>query len=192
MAKITRDLDNNNPVLTIDLSETLGVESVPDSTASAIGQSIIDLIRDRTQNDNVNKNGTDFKGYSSEYVNSNEFEAFGKSESDVNLTATGDMLGLMDIIDFDGQTLKIGWNDPDQAAKAHGHITGKNGEVPKMKRDFFGLSIDELENIVEPLRDEIEEPEIQLQAERDVVQEILTELQAPNTLRSIFDEGDDG
>lgn len=190
MAKIERTLDGNNPVLKIDLAETLGTDNVPESVASGIGQAIIDKIRDRTQDENENKNGRDFKEYSEEYIESTEFKVFGKSKSDVNLTASGDMLGLMDIINFDGRVLEIGWSDPDQAAKAHGHITGKNGEVPKMKRDFFGIQVQELEKIVSEF--EVEEPEQEQQtlAEADLIQEILRDLSPRNTLRNLIEEDD--
>lgn len=190
MAKIERTLDGNNPVLKIDLAETLGTDNVPESVASGIGQAVIDKIRNRTQSENEDKNGRNFKGYSKDYIESTEFDAFGKSAGDVNLTASGDMLGLMDIINFDGRVLEIGWSDPDQAAKAHGHITGKNGEVPKMKRDFFGIQVQELEEIASEF--EIQEPEEEQQvlAEADIIQEILRDLSPRNTLRNLIEEDD--
>lgn len=190
MAKIERTLDGNNPVLKIDLAETLGTDNVPESVASGIGQAVIDKIRNRTQSENEDKNGRDFKGYSKDYINSTEFDAFGKSAGDVNLTASGDMLGLMDIINFDGRILEIGWSDPDQAAKAHGHITGKNGEVPKMKRDFFGIQVQELEKIASEFEVQEPEEEQQVLAEVDLIQEILRGLSPRNTLRNLIEEDD--
>lgn len=190
MAKIERTLDGNNPVLKIDLAETLGTDNVPESVASGIGQAVIDKIRKRTQEDNENKNGTNFKPYSDEYIESTDFKAFGKSKSDVNLTASGDMLGLMDIINFDGRILEIGWSDPDQAAKAHGHITGKNGEVPKMKRDFFGIQVQELEQIASEFEVQGPDQEQRAMVEADLIQEILRDLSPRNTLRNLIEEDD--
>lgn len=190
MAKIERTLDGNNPVLKIDLAETLGTDNVPESVASGIGQAVIDKIRKRTQSENEDKNGRNFKGYSKDYIESTEFDAFGKSAGDVNLTASGDMLGLMDIINFDGRILEIGWSDPDQAAKAHGHITGKNGEVPKMKRDFFGIQVQELEKIASEFEVQEPEEEQQVLAEVDLIQEILRGLSPRNTLRNLIEEDD--
>jgi hypothetical protein len=189
MAKIERSLNNNNPVLKINLAETLGVDTVSDTVASGIGQAIIDKIKSRTQDENEDKNGRNFKPYSKDYIESIEFKAFGKSPKDVNLTASGDMLGLMDIVGFDGRVLEIGWNDPEQAAKAHGHITGKNGEVPKMKRDFFGIKVQELEEIASQFK-ESETPTQNL-LEADLIEQILKSLTKTNNLKSLIQNNDD-
>lgn len=186
MAKATRSLDGNNPVLSIDLASAFGVDSVDDSVAQAVGGEILELIKNRTQEKNEDKRHKDFKDYSTDYVDSLAFKVYGKSESDVNLTASGDMLNLMDIIDFDGQILKIGWDDDKQAAKAHGHITGKDGQVPRMKRDFFGISTEELNKIIEPMKKEVRSPDLEKQKERDVLTEILKSFQASFSIKDLF------
>ena len=67
------------------------------------------------------------------------------------------MLGLMDIKRTTGNTITIGWEDKEQNNKAHGHMTGKNGAVPKMKRPFFGISNKELNVIKKDLSADINE-----------------------------------
>ena len=187
MAKIERTLDGNNPVLKIDLAETLGTDNVPESVASDIGAAVIQKIISRTQEENVDKRDAPFKEYSTSYANSAIFKALGKSESNINLTGTGEMLDSLSVLNFDGRILEIGWNDPDQAAKAHGHITGKNGQVPKMKRDFFGLFVSDLTEIAEGY--EGEAPDLRSELEDDLVNEILKDLSlSEDRVRALFRE----
>jgi len=87
------------------------------------------------------------------YSESLEFEAAGKSKSDPNLTLTGDMLGLMDVIEEEKATITIGWNSSEEANKAHGHISGSVGA----KRDFLGLSAKEAERVRNLFEDTVRE-----------------------------------
>ena len=59
-----------------------------------------------------------------------------------------------------------------------------------MKRDFFGIQVQELEEIASEF--EIQEPEEEQQvlAEADIIQEILRDLSPRNTLRSLIEEDD--
>jgi hypothetical protein len=83
--------------------------------------------------------GSEFKKYSTAYVNSQVFKLYGKSKSDVNLTMTGEMISSM-VPETTSQGVNIGFADEFNAAKAHGHIHGiKSKEYGKVKRDFFGL-----------------------------------------------------
>ena len=162
MAKLNRAVrresaGSNQYKLVIDLDEMFG-RLVPNSSRfrQAVGQAILDTIVSRTQDDNKGWKGSAFKAYSDEYADSLEFAAAGKSESNVNLTNSGDMLGLMDITKETQSTIEIGWPDADEAQKAHGHITGNVGK----KRDFFGITEGEMESIVtdlEPLRQSLVE-----------------------------------
>lgn len=152
MAIMKRSLSGENPKLTINLDEMFDGE-FPDSKALklAVGQAIIDRIRERTQ-DGVSKDGKSLKKYSKSYKNSLTFRAFGKSD-EVNLTLSGDMLGLLDVVDDSGSDITIGWEDQTNAAKAHGHITGAEGRLPV--RDFFGLPQKEIESIKEDLAERV-------------------------------------
>lgn len=148
-------LSGKEAKLEVDLDEMFG-EIVPDSTAfrQAVGQAIIDKIRERTQDDQVSVTNSSFRDYSQEYADSIEFKAYGKSKSQPNLTQTGDMLGLMDVIEEGKNKIVIGWNDGDQAGKAHGHITGAVG----VTRNFLGLPMDDIESIAEDFRREFDLP----------------------------------
>ena len=137
----------------VNLDELFGTLT-PNSTElrQAVGQAIIDRIRERTA-DNIDKDGKRFPNYSQEYADSIEFAAYGKSKSDPNLKQTGDMLGLMDIIEEKKNKIVIGWTDSEQAAKAHGHITGNVGVV----RDFLGLPEKDLKQIAEDFMPMVED-----------------------------------
>lgn len=143
----TRNISDQTSVeLELNLPELFDGQLVPDSSRlrEAIGQEVIDIIRDRTQKDERSWTGSSFKKYSDEYAESIEFKAEGKSKDEPNLTQSGDMLGLMTVLDAgDPGKVKVGWNDTLQSEKAHGHITGAVG----VKRDFFGLNSGEVDRI---------------------------------------------
>lgn len=143
-------LSGNEARLEVDLDEMFG-GLVPDSTTfrNVVGQAIIDKIRERTQEDQVNINNGNFRKYSKEYADSMPFKAYGKSKSQPNLTQSGDMLGLLSVIEESKNKIVIGWNDDLQAKKAHGHITGNIG----VKRNFLGLPMDDIEDIVEEFKE---------------------------------------
>lgn len=156
MAKLNRVMDQrlsgDEASLEVDLDEMFGT-IVPDSSSfrQAVGQKIIDRIRERTQEEQEDVRNSGFKDYSREYADSIEFKAYGKSKNKPNLTQTGDMLGLMDIIGESKNKITIGWTDDLQAKKAHGHITGSVG----VKRNFLGLPIEDIESIADDMRDEL-------------------------------------
>lgn len=127
---------------------------VPDSFSfkQAVGQAIIDRIRERTTS-NLDRKGKRFKNYKEPtkanpepYSESIQFRAAGKSVNDPNLTLTGDMLAFMDIVSTDRSTITIGFADRLEQKKAHGHILGSK-PGPAVKRDFFGLPKDEYKDI---------------------------------------------
>ncbi len=144
---------SNQYALRIDLDEIFGT-AFPNSSRlrQAVGQEILDLINKRTA-DGRSWDGKSFKNYSTEYSESLEFQAAGKSKNEPNLKLTGDMLGLMDIIEEDKATITIGWRESEEAQKAHGHISGNVG----VKRDFLGLNEREVKTIRERWSDAIRE-----------------------------------
>ncbi len=91
--------------------------------------------------------------YSKAYKDSLDFKAFGKSPAKINMTLTGDMLGLMDVTKQTGESITIGWTDAEQNAKAFNHSTGDT--VPS--RPFFGVSSTELSQIKKKFGSEIRE-----------------------------------
>lgn len=145
----------------IDLKEVFGIDFKGlRSLREAIGEAILARIRERTQQEKMGMSfGADGRGrpvslkkpYSKEYSETLDFKAFGKSRSEVNMTLTGDMLGLMDIKRQDGNSITIGWTDATENAKAYNHSVGDT--VPR--RPFFGISKTELQDIKKEFRSEI-------------------------------------
>lgn len=135
---------------TIDLKKLLGVDvSDYPEIKEAIGQAIIDLIVSRTES-GKDIAGNSFDSYSKEYKNSLAFKAFGKTNK-VNLTQSGDMLAFMDIVESKGNTIKIGWADDEENAKAYNHNTGDT--VPK--RAFFGVTDSDLKKISDEFKPDL-------------------------------------
>lgn len=165
---MSQTLSGQNPKLTVDLDEMFGM-IVPDSTSfrQRVGQAIIDKIRERTEDKNVDINGKNFRKYSKEYQESDDFKAYGKSADNVNLKQTGDMMGLMDIVDEGKNKITIGWNDGFQAKKAHGHITGHVG----VERDFLGLPLSDLSAIAAEFKSELPLGDLDFDTTVDVAQE---------------------
>lgn len=130
-----------------DLNELLGMDvSDDDGLVEAVGQFLIDRIVERTQ-EGKSSDGSKFAKYSASYKDSLEFKAFEKS-SNVNMTLSGDMLSSLTIISSKNGKIKIGWDDPENNAKAYGHMTGMEGhpvlEGITPKRQFFGVTADEI------------------------------------------------
>lgn len=177
-----------------DLEELLGVDlSNEESLAEEIGQDIVDFIQERAAN-GQGIGGKELRSpYSKAYSKSIEFELFGKSEDEVNMRLTGDMLDSIEVLGFDNNVLTVGISGG-EAPKAHGHMTGKNGTVPKMKREFFGLSKSEIAEITDRYQDQIEEI-----AQRKAGEEsLLTDSENQqidrifNTIGDIFNFQDEG
>jgi hypothetical protein len=137
---------------TLNLKEMFGV--VPNKELrQAIGQYAIDFIRKRTENGaGIGGEPFRFGVYSDEYAESLEFKAHGKDKHEVNMTLTGDMLGLLDVIEESQSTVTIGWRDAKENAKAFNHNTGDT--VPK--RPFFGLTAKEVRSIADEFRPEVQ------------------------------------
>ena len=133
----------------IDLSEFFD-ESLSDDVKEEIGQAFIDRIVERSEKGR-DVNGASLRAYSNSYKESEDFARFGKSASQRNMTLTGEMLESIDI-SVSGDTLDIEIDDNTQAAKAHGNITGKEGEW-RLKRDFFGVTNAEVRKIAREIKD---------------------------------------
>lgn len=136
-----------------DLADITG-RDLDDDTIRKIGDAIIDYTRKRSAN-NKGIGGKALRSpYSKEYQMSDEFKNAGKSASDVNMRLTGEMLNSIDVLDVNDGNLIVGIEN-DQAPKAHGHMTGKMGQAPKMKREFFGLTRSELKDILGKFKSDI-------------------------------------
>jgi hypothetical protein len=140
---------------TIDLSKLFG-ESISKAKfkpiREAFGQAVIDLMKERTER-GVDIKGKPFKAYSPQYVKSLDFAAAGKSKNKINMTLSGDMLGLLDVVENKKSEIKIGWgSDETENAKAYNHNEGDT--LPK--RAFFGVTEKELQKLAETFKDDVE------------------------------------
>lgn len=138
-----------------NLKEMFGVDfSNKPELRSAIGSAIVERIVERTENGaGIGGRPFSFGKYSDEYSKTIEFKAHGKNQHEVNMSLTGDMLGLMQVIGETTNTVSVGWGDATQNAKAYNHNTGDT--VPK--RPFFGLSASEIREIVKEFKPAVRE-----------------------------------
>jgi hypothetical protein len=152
----------SNVEQTINLKEIFGIDfSGLPQLREVIGEAILQRIRDRTAGGEGMSFGSKGAGrpvklkspYSDKYAKSMEFKAAGKSKNKVNMSLTGDMLGLMDIKRQSGNDITIGWTDSDENKKAFNHSAGDT--VPR--RPFFGVSNKELKDIRSEFKSEIKE-----------------------------------
>src|SRR5690554_4440254 len=94
-----QDLSGNEASLTVSLTDIFGVPIEDVSLRETIAQAILDKIRDNAKNAKfLNPPSEKNQNYSDSYAESDDFKAYGKSKGDVNMTQSGDMLGLMDVI----------------------------------------------------------------------------------------------
>lgn len=183
---------------TIDFGEVFDADlSANRDLKLAIGQAIIDRIRERTQ-DSKDVNGRTFAGYDEDYKDSDTFKAFGKT-SKVDMTLTGNMLSQMDIVAEDSNAIKIGWDDETETKKAYNHNTGDT----VTKRQFFGITVQELAQIQRDFASEIVKHSYAQDQERRTVMDLVAGLEEftdnqpatrPGLLRrlwgSLFDDDD--
>lgn len=118
----------------IDLADLYGRDPTTEELVEFADAAKNEII-DRTQQGR-DIDGRPFASYEPEYA---EFK--GVSTNDVDLTLFGDMLDSIDA-QIRGSRVFISVS-PEEAAKAHGNITGSYGQDspnPNKARDFFGLT----------------------------------------------------
>jgi len=148
---------------TINLKDEFGIDFKGfKSLREAIGEAVLNQIRTRTaRGDGMNFRGIGGtptklkKPYSDEYIENLDFKAFGKSRGRINMTLTGDMLGLMDVKKQTGNSITIGWDDAEQNAKAYNHSSPVRSNTTVPYRPFFGVSKKELTKIKKQFGKEI-------------------------------------
>ena len=121
-----------------------------------MAEALLEKIVEKTE-EGKSRTGSKFRKYSKSYSETDEFKAAGKSRNSPNLALSGDMLGLVGVVDETSNTVTLGWEDDEEAAKAHGHITGggNGGSLPV--RDFFGLNNADIESVKRDFSTEINE-----------------------------------
>lgn len=124
-----------------------------------LGDLIIEEIKMRAEDGIGFKKGSDFTfpKYEKEYEASLDFDNAGKTKGKVDLTLSGDMLAMMEIISASRSKLKIGYSDsnPEQG-KAEGNIRGTYGQASPIKgkaRPFLGVPKNVLEKLIEEVSD---------------------------------------
>jgi phage gpG-like protein len=153
------DDDMDKMAITVNFDDLNLDLSGRDDLAQLFGQKIIDRIIERTRDENKGFDGRGFKKYSDSYVESEAFTAYGKSQGEVDLTLTGNMLDSIDVKDFDENKVVIGFIDTLESNKAFGHMTGMRGhdylagKVPERK--FFGVNDKELKQIAKEIKREM-------------------------------------
>lgn len=123
----------------------------------AIAIDVVEFIRERTKR-GLDKNNEKFPGYSKSYKKSIDFKVAGKS-STVNLTLTGDMLDLLDVLNTQSGKIVVGYEKGDEInGKVEGNRLGTYGQSKSTgkKRDFLGITKKDLKTILEkyPLNDD--------------------------------------
>lgn len=146
-----RVLRGQDPRLRLNLKKIFGTEVTNQTLRELIAGRAIELIEERTAQ-GKDRFGSRMKAYSKTYKNSLDFKAFGKSNT-VNLVLTGDMFNALDKLESTESKIELGFVDPDEGAKAHGHITG-DGNLPQ--RDFFGLTEKEIKSLRSEFSDQID------------------------------------
>lgn len=115
----------------------------------AIAVEVIDKIIKRTKK-GLDKDGQPFAGYSKAYKDSLNFKIAGKS-SKVDLTLSGDMLDSIKILQNQGRSVEIGFeNGSVENGKADGNIRGTYGKPSPVgpARPFLGITDKELKSIL--------------------------------------------
>lgn len=172
---------------TINLGEvSLEVEILEEASFGDVINQIaieaIDLIIQRTES-GLDVRGNSFKNYSKEYVDSQNFEAFGKSSGDVNLVQEGNMINSIQVIEAYDNYFKIGYTDELNTLKAYNHNTGDT--VPR--REFFGLNKKEMNSILEKYQYIINES-LKSNFIKDSLLELFLGSKSPNKIiKSIVD-----
>jgi hypothetical protein len=137
-----------------------------------VGREIIRTILERTAQ-GLDKNRTVFPGYSKDYKDSDDFKLTGKS-STVNLRLSGDMLSDLSILDVRKGEIVIGFEDSEQRAKAHGHITGADGTGRLPVRNFLGISDREMASIMRKIPPPIDYEKAKAEGLKRLGKETLT------------------
>lgn len=170
-----RTLEKNKVEQRIDLSEFSDVE-LGEFQKLQVGQALIDRIVERSESGR-DVNGKRFPAYSKEYKQSEDFERYGKTPSERDMTLRGNMLEGIDL-EISGNDLVIKMED-DQAPKAHGNITGQEGKWG-YERDFFGVTD---RDVRKALRDNVEVS----QEERFDILQLIDVQRREQSARSVFD-----
>ena len=132
----------------IRLPSSLTLEQV-----RAVGERVVQQNRANAKS-GLDGSGKPLPTYSTAYKESLDFKNGGKS-SKVTLTLSGDMLAELSLLDYGLGFILVGYaTDNDEAAKAHGNVTGEYGQSKSTgkNRPFIGVPSKQLERIIAEVR----------------------------------------
>jgi hypothetical protein len=136
-----------------------------EKTLQLIGEDIVNFIIDRTRKKGLDKNNDPLPApYSNDYAKSLDFKIAGKSKNKVDLTLTGEMLDLLNVINVSSDKIEIGYEEDDEfIGKVEGNIKGSYGGSPRksLARDFLGIHEDDLKKILKRYVSRSEKKEIE-------------------------------
>ena len=165
---------------TFDLEELTGIDlsDRPDLLTS-FGQEVIDIILNRTE-EGKDISGKNLKGYKEDYIDSEVFEAFGKSPREINMILRGQMLRDLDILEINGSKVTVGFSEDLQIKKAFNHNTGDTKGMPK--RRFFGVLKKDIEQELKEIKAAATEQETQ---ESEIIRDAITALRDRSTANEV-------
>lgn len=150
----------------IDVGQVLDVDTdINRDLLERFGQAVLDHITSRTKK-GIDVNGNKFKGYDADYVASDDFKAYGKQKSKINLTQKGDMLAQMDLLKIEGNKIFLGWDDDTERAKAYNNHVGDT--LPS--RPFFGATRKQLDDIKQDFIDDVKKIDENKDKNKDFLQ----------------------
>jgi len=138
-----RVMTNKSP----DVRRALRSKLTDVSVKRAFALNAIELIEKRTLS-NKDVNGESFTKYSKSYKESTVFELHGKNKTKVNLKLSGEMLASMTPKAQAGTMIALEFIGVENNNKAHGHTFGGGFKNSLPVRDFFNLTNDEENEIL--------------------------------------------
>jgi hypothetical protein len=126
----------------------------PKNERAAIAEEIINYVVETTKSGVSPVTGRAFAGnYSRGYAKSLDFKIAHKNKNKIDLTLTGDMLGVVELIDDNKGKLLLGIDHrkfPQEAAKAEGNQLGTYGNATPVVsgRKFLGITNKALKEIL--------------------------------------------
>jgi hypothetical protein len=155
MALQKSNLKKDDVSIEIDTESLLGSSAKDASVKETFFQLAFDKMLERLDN-GIGADGKKLGKYSTAYMNSLEFAAFGKDKT-VNMQLTGGMVNSLQILKSTNTKMKVGF-EGEESVKAYAHMTGYQGhptlDGKVAPRKFFGWTDSELKAIAREFRTE--------------------------------------
>jgi len=155
-----------------------------ENTLQRIGQSIIDFIITRTLS-GLDKDGNPFPTYTNRYEDV-------KGSSDVDLSLSGEMLNMLEVLAVKDGVITIGYPSGDEInGKVEGNRIGSYGGSPNSRkaRDFLGISDGDLKTLLEEYP--MSSPELlrgRFEDQLDRISNALTDTQVERIRQQLLEE----